>query len=156
MFVEEVIRYLCLINDCDPHFIPHLLNDLSIMDCHGLASFCHGIQYLTMLEIMNTPNFRKLGFLDKEDDNDTVKQFQGLRSLRTIPKNCKDWLKISHIPKGDVKEPSQDDSEEPSEGMPALQWSHPQYISGLGNLNVLEHMDNRIVSSSFSLRANLV
>ncbi|RVW87684.1 hypothetical protein CK203_057239 [Vitis vinifera] len=88
------------------------------MDCHGLTSFCHGIQYLTALEIMNTPNFRKLGFLDKEDDNDTVKQFQG-----------KDWLKISHIPKGDVKEPSQDDSEEPSEGMPALQWCHPQYIS---------------------------
>ena len=68
--------------------IPHLLNDLSIMDCHGLTSFCHGIQYLTAIEIMNTPNFRKLGFLDKEDDNDTVKQFQGLRSLRTIPKNC--------------------------------------------------------------------
>ena len=32
----------------------------------------------------------------------------------------KDWLKISHIPKGDVKEPSQDDREEPLEGMLAL------------------------------------
>ncbi|KAL6311873.1 hypothetical protein AAG906_021609 [Vitis piasezkii] len=143
------------------------------MDCHGLTSFCSGIQYLTALEIMNTPNFRKLGFLDKEDDNDTVKQFKVLKAYAQFPKIisipkfiCKDWLKISHIPKGDIKEPSQDDSEEPSEGMPALQWCHPQYISasqfsslkslGLGNLNVLEHMDNRIVSSSFALREEFV
>ena len=43
----------------------------------------------------------------------------------------KDWLKISHIPKGDIKELSQDDSEEQSQDMPALQRCYPQYILGL-------------------------
>lgn len=47
------------------------LNNLSITDCHGLFV-----------------SSRNLGFSDNEDDDDTVKKFQGLRSFCTIRGNC--------------------------------------------------------------------
>ena len=70
IFVEEVIQviqYLCL----RKLWSLTRLNNLSIMDCHGL--------FVSSM---------KLGFSDNEDDDDTVKQFQGLRSLHAIFGNC--------------------------------------------------------------------
>ena len=78
MFVSSSLQMLDICGRVDLISLPEeglwsltCLNNLSIMDCHGLFV-----------------SSRKLGFSDNEDDDDTVKKFQGLRSLCTIRGNC--------------------------------------------------------------------